>query len=198
MTDLEDLTVLPAVQAFEASQLKDYLPPFKAGDSLRVHLRIVEGERSRLQVFEGVCIGRSGSGVRETVTIRRTSYGLGMERVLPLHSPIVEKIEVTRRGRVRRGKLYYLRSLTGKKARITEASRDDYKKVTKAAELAAAKPEVEEVPVEPEVAAVEETPVAPEASAASEATPEAAPEEPANDAPTEDAPAEETKSETDG
>jgi large subunit ribosomal protein L19 len=159
---MEERIVLPAVRAFEASQMKNNIPYFKAGDSLRLHLRIVEGERSRIQVFEGVCIGRSGSGFRETVTVRRTSYGLGMERILPLHSPVVEKIDVVRHGRVRQGKLYYLRNLTGKKARITEASREAIKKKMKKTESILEEQAAEETPARMD--AVAEEPALVEAS----------------------------------
>ncbi|KIH71051.1 50S ribosomal protein L19 [Salinicoccus roseus] len=101
-------------------QLKTDLPEFKAGDTVRVHVRIVEGSRERIQVFEGVVIKRRGGGISETFTARKISYGVGVERTFPVHSPKIEKIEVTRRGRVRRAKLYYLRNLRGKAARIRE------------------------------------------------------------------------------
>ncbi len=99
------------------------LPQFKPGDTVRVHFRIREGEKERVQVFEGTVIGRSGSGPRETFTVRKVSYGVGVERIFPLHSPRVEKIEVVRAGRVRRAKLYYLRKRLGKAARIAEERR---------------------------------------------------------------------------
>ena len=95
-------------------------PEFRAGDTVKVHAKIVEGNRERIQVFEGVVISRSGSGVRENFTVRRISYGVGVERTFPVHSPRIDKIEVARRGIVRRAKLYYLRNLTGKAARIRE------------------------------------------------------------------------------
>ncbi|WP_031548565.1 MULTISPECIES: 50S ribosomal protein L19 [Salinicoccus] len=101
-------------------QLKTDLPDFKAGDTVRVHVRIVEGSRERIQVFEGVVIKRRGGGISETFTVRKISYGVGVERTFPVHTPKIEKIEVTRRGRVRRAKLYYLRNLRGKAARIRE------------------------------------------------------------------------------
>jgi large subunit ribosomal protein L19 len=101
-------------------QLKTDLPEFKAGDTVRVHVRIVEGSRERIQVFEGVVIKRRGGGISETFTVRKISYGVGVERTFPVHTPKIEKIEVTRRGRVRRAKLYYLRNLRGKAARIRE------------------------------------------------------------------------------
>ena len=96
------------------------IPEFSPGDTLRVHAKIKEGERERVQVFEGVCIGRSGGGLNESFTVRKLSFGEGVERVFPVVSPMIEKIEVKRRGRVRRAKLYYLRGRTGKAARIAE------------------------------------------------------------------------------
>ena len=105
----------------EAESLKPSLPRFKAGDRVRVHVKVVEGEKSRIQVFEGDVIARrSGEGLRATFTVRKTSGGVGVERTFPLHSPNVDKIERVRRGRVRRAKIYYLRGLRGKKARIRE------------------------------------------------------------------------------
>ncbi|GAA3718989.1 MULTISPECIES: 50S ribosomal protein L19 [Salinicoccus] len=101
-------------------QLKTDLPDFRAGDNVRVHVRIVEGSRERIQVFEGVVIKRRGGGISETFTVRKISYGVGVERTFPVHSPKLERIELTRRGRVRRAKLYYLRNLRGKAARIRE------------------------------------------------------------------------------
>lgn len=108
------------IEELEKEQLRDDIPEFSPGDTVRVHAKIVEGTRERIQVFEGVVIARSGSGVRETFTVRRISYGTGVERVFPVHSPRIEKIQVVRRGIVRRAKLYYLRKLTGKAARIRE------------------------------------------------------------------------------
>ena len=107
----------------ERSQLRTDIPDFKPGDTVRVHVKVVEGVRERIQIFAGVVIARRGGGIRETFTVRRVSYGIGVERVFPLHSPRVAKIEVMRRGRVRRAKLYYLRNLTGKAARIRDAQR---------------------------------------------------------------------------
>ncbi len=101
---------------------KRELPAFEAGDTVRVHVRVTEGTRTRLQAYEGVVIGRKGSGLNESFTVRKISYGEGVERVFPLFSPMVEKVEVVRRGDVRRAKLYYLRGRRGKSARITEAS----------------------------------------------------------------------------
>jgi large subunit ribosomal protein L19 len=103
------------------------IPAFAPGDTLRVNVKISEGERERVQAFEGVCIARAGGGVNETFTVRKLSFGEGVERVFPLHSPVVDSIEVKRKGKVRRAKLYYLRGLTGKRARIAErtSSRGD-------------------------------------------------------------------------
>ena len=108
------------IEELEKEQLRSDIPQFKPGDTVRVHAKIVEGARERIQVFEGVVIARQGTGVRETFTVRRISYGTGVERVFPVHSPRIDKIEVMRRGIVRRAKLYYLRKLTGKAARIRE------------------------------------------------------------------------------
>ncbi|MDN5571477.1 MAG: 50S ribosomal protein L19 [Propionibacteriaceae bacterium] len=108
------------VSEIAASQLRDDIPDFRPGDSVRVHVRVVEGNRSRIQVFAGVVIARNGRGVGEAFTVRKVSFGTGVERTFPLHSPIIEKIEVERRGDVRRAKLYYLRGLRGKAAKIKE------------------------------------------------------------------------------
>ncbi|MEW4769084.1 50S ribosomal protein L19 [Staphylococcus aureus] len=108
------------IEAVTKSQLRTDLPSFRPGDTLRVHVRIIEGTRERIQIFEGVVIKRRGGGVSETFTVRKISSGVGVERTFPLHTPKIEKIEVKRRGKVRRAKLYYLRSLRGKAARIQE------------------------------------------------------------------------------
>lgn len=117
------MSVNPLIAKITESQLRDDIPEFRAGDSVRVHARIVEGSRERIQIFEGVVIKRRGEGVSETYTVRKISNGVGVERTFPLHTPRVEKIEVTRYGRVRRAKLYYLRALHGKAARIPERRR---------------------------------------------------------------------------
>ena len=104
----------------DAASLRDDIPDFRAGDTVKVHVKVVEGSKTRVQVFQGVVIARSGSGASETYTVRKVSYGVGVERTFPLHSPIVEKIEVVTRGDVRRAKLYYLRGLRGKAAKIRE------------------------------------------------------------------------------
>ncbi|HYM69878.1 MAG TPA: 50S ribosomal protein L19 [bacterium] len=108
------------LMAIERQQLKPGLPSFGAGDTVRVHMKVAEGGRERLQAFEGVVIARRGGGIREAFTVRRVSHGVGVERTFPLHSPRVEKIEILRKGRVRRAKLYYLREKIGKESRIKE------------------------------------------------------------------------------
>lgn len=108
------------VDQVAASALRDDIPDFRAGDTLKVHVNIVEGNRARVQVFQGVCIKVQGSGVGRTFTVRKVSFGVGVERTFPLHSPVIDKIEVATRGDVRRAKLYYLRSLRGKAAKIRE------------------------------------------------------------------------------
>ena len=108
----------PIIESIEKAQYRTGLPSFKAGDTVRVHAKIIEGDKERIQVFEGVVISRANSGNRASFTVRKISYGVGVERVFPLHSPRIDKIEVTTIGRVRRAKLYYLRSLSGKAARI--------------------------------------------------------------------------------
>ena len=108
------------IDAVEEQQLRTDLPEFNPGDTLKVHVRIREGEKERIQIFEGVCIAQKHGGVRETFTVRKISFGQGVERVFPIHSKIIDKIEVIRKGRVRRAKLYYIRELRGKAARIKE------------------------------------------------------------------------------
>lgn len=103
-----------------ANQLRTDIPDFRTGDTLAVHVRVIEGDKERLQVFQGVCIKRKGSGINETITVRKISNGIGVERIFPLHSPRLAMIEVKKQGRVRRAKLYYLRNLRGKAARIKE------------------------------------------------------------------------------
>ena len=108
------------IDAIEREQLREDLPVFKPGDTVRVHVKVIEGEKERIQVFEGVVLRRSGGSSRETFTVRKTSYGVGVERTFPIHSRRLDKIEVVTRGVVRRAKLYYLRELSGKAARIEE------------------------------------------------------------------------------
>src|SRR6266513_4941112 len=111
------------IESLEQRQLRSDLPPFKAGDSVRVHFQVIEGQRRRLPVFEGIVIKRQGAGARETFTVRKQSFGVGVERTFPLHSPKIEKIEVAAIGDVSRAKLYYLRGKVGKKARVREVQR---------------------------------------------------------------------------
>src|SRR3984957_4339230 len=109
-----------AIPALEQAQMRSDIPAFPPGDTLRVHVKVTEGSRSRIQVFQGIVIRRQGASSRETFTVRKVSYGVGVERTFPVHTPAIDKIEVVSRGRVRRAKLYYLRALRGKAARIRE------------------------------------------------------------------------------
>ena len=111
------------IENIEREQLRDDIPQFKAGDTVKVHFRVVEGNRQRTQIFQGIVIKRQGAGVRETFTVRKQSFGVGVERTFPLHSPKIEKIEVVMIGDVRRAKLYYLRQKVGKQARVREKQR---------------------------------------------------------------------------
>ena len=133
------------IETLERAQLRDNIPKFKAGDTVRVHFKVIEGQRQRIQVFEGVVIKRQGSGARETFTVRKQSFGVGVERTFPLHTPKIEKIEVAAVGDINRAKLYYLRGKVGKKARIRELRQD----VVRAPKGAAQQPAE---PAEPEVA----------------------------------------------
>jgi large subunit ribosomal protein L19 len=108
------------LEAITAAQLKTDIPDFRPGDTVKVHVKVVEGARTRVQVFEGICIARKGNGIGETFMVRKISFGVGVERTFPLHSPTIDKIELERKGDVRRAKLYYLRNLRGKAARIRE------------------------------------------------------------------------------
>jgi large subunit ribosomal protein L19 len=111
---------MSSLELVEAASLRSDIPDFQAGDTLKVHVRVVEGNRSRIQVFQGLCIKRSGSGVKATFTVRKISFGVGVERTFPVHTPVIEKIEVATRGDVRRAKLYYIRGRRGKAAKIKE------------------------------------------------------------------------------
>ena len=136
------------IEALERAQLRGDIPKFKAGDTVRVHFKVIEGQRQRIQVFEGIVIKRQGAGARETFTVRKQSFGVGVERTFPLHTPKIEKIEVAAVGDVNRAKLYYLRGKVGKKARIRELRQD----VVRAPKGATAEPvEVAEsdIPAEP-------------------------------------------------
>lgn len=108
------------LDSVEKTQLRDNIPAFQPGDTLRVHVRIKEGNKERIQAFEGICIARKHGGARETITVRKVSFGVGVERIFPLHATVIDHIDVVRRGKVRRAKLYYLRNLRGKAARIKE------------------------------------------------------------------------------
>ncbi|MGN6605721.1 MAG: 50S ribosomal protein L19 [Jatrophihabitans sp.] len=108
------------LDVLDTESLRSDVPDFRAGDTLKVHVRVIEGNRSRIQIFQGVVIRRQGGGIRETFTVRKVSFGVGVERTFPVHTPVIEKIEVVTRGDVRRAKLYYLRDLRGKAAKIKE------------------------------------------------------------------------------
>jgi large subunit ribosomal protein L19 len=135
----------------EQSYLRSDIPEFRPGDTVKVHVRVVEGNRERVQVFQGVVIRRQNGGLRETFTVRKISFGVGVERTFPVHSPSIAKLEVVSRGKVRRAKLYYLRELRGKKARIKERRLDDVKLAAlEAAAQAAQQPEHEDADDEPQ------------------------------------------------
>jgi large subunit ribosomal protein L19 len=155
------------IEQIERAQLRDGVPRFKAGDTVRVHFQVIEGERRRIQVFEGIVIKRQGSGVRETFTVRKQSFGVGVERTFPLHSPKIERIEVAAVGDVNRAKLYYLRGRVGKRARIREIRQDQRKgeKKLQASEEAPAATEPADVE-QPEAEAVEDTAAEPAAEPA--------------------------------
>ena len=138
----------------DAASLRKDIPQFRAGDELKIHVRVIEGSKSRLQVFQGIVIGRQGDGVRETFTIRKVSYGVGVERTFPVHTPVIEKIELVKKGDVRRAKLYYLRDLRGKAAKIRE-KRDG---VEGYGDGILSTPVAEVIAPEPVVEAVVETP----------------------------------------
>jgi len=170
------------IQDIEASQIRKGLPSFAPGDRVRVHFLVIEGNRKRPQVFEGVVIKRQGSGVRETFTVRKNSFGVGVERTFPLHSPKIEKLEVASRGRVRRAKLYYLRDRVGKAARVAERRwgiDEDMVSTTEAPQDASG--EVQE-PIEVEETAADQSAEATETETA-EATGTEAPEAEATEAP---------------
>ena len=143
------------IEQLERAQLRDGIPQFKAGDTVRVHFQVIEGERRRVQVFEGIVIKRQGAGVRETFTVRKQSFGVGVERTFPLHSPKIVKIEVGANGDVNRAKLYYLRGRVGKKARVREMRQDRVRAKPQAVEPVAAAPEPEPEAEELEAAETE-------------------------------------------
>jgi large subunit ribosomal protein L19 len=132
------------IQAVENRQLRSDIPKFQPGDTVRVHVKIKEGDKERIQAFEGVVIARKHSGVRESITVRKTSFGVGVERIFPLHASVIDRIDLVRHGRVRRAKLYYLRKLRGKAARIRE--RDTRSEVAAAAAAASSAPAVSSEP----------------------------------------------------
>ena len=172
------------IETLERSQLRKDTPRFKAGDTVRVHFRVIEGQRSRVQVFEGVVIKRQGAGVRETFTVRKQSFGVGVERTFPLHSPKVEKIDVVSIGDVNRAKLYYLRKKVGKKARVRELQQRDRVSSARAAEAVEEGSEGqvepdEEFPAEDEVGVQAEA----EAELAEAREPEEAPDDEAASGP---------------
>ena len=146
------------LDAIDSKSLRSDIPTFRPGDELKVHVKVIEGNKSRVQVFQGVVISRSGAGVRESFTIRKISYGVGVERTFPVHTPIIEKIEVVRKGESRRAKLYFLRNLTGKATKIKERRGADGELTVEAQYVAAvAETAKVEIKAEPEVAASEET-----------------------------------------
>jgi large subunit ribosomal protein L19 len=136
------------IETLERRQLRADRPQFKAGDTVRVHFRVIEGQRSRVQVFEGIVIKRQGAGARETFTVRKQSFGVGVERTFPLHSPKVEKIDVVSIGDVNRAKLYYLRKKVGKKARVREKQQRERVPSPRAAEASEPEAEAAEQPAE--------------------------------------------------
>jgi ribosomal protein L19 len=164
----------------DAASLRKDIPSFRSGDELKVHVRVIEGNKSRIQVFQGVVIARSGSGIRESFTIRKISYGVGVERTFPVHTPVIERIEIIRHGSARRAKLYYLRKLTGKATKIKERRGADGEIIVEPEYVPPVVSKKVEVPVvgeaaEPEAqvaeAVVEEVVVVP-AAAAEESTPD--------------------------
>jgi len=170
------------IESIEQRQLRKDVPRFKAGDTLRVHFQVIEGQRRRVQVFEGIVIKRQGSGARETFTVRKQSFGVGVERTFPVHSPKIEKIEVAAIGDVHRAKLYYLREKVGKKARVRELRQTP-------AQVAATKAEAEAIQAEAAAELAAQV-AAEEAAAAAEAEPELV-EESASEAVAEEPAAEE-------
>jgi large subunit ribosomal protein L19 len=168
------------IEQIEQRQLRPELPQFKAGDSVRVHFKVIEGQRQRIQVFEGIVIKRQGAGVRETFTVRKSSFGVGVERTFPLHSPKINKIDVISIGDVNRAKLYYLRAKIGKKARV-RAKHDQITKTPAAVAPESPEPEaVEPEAVEPE--AVEQESAEVESAEPEAAEPEVEVAEPADSA----------------
>ena len=180
------------IESIERAQMRR-VPRFKAGDTVRVHFQVIEGQRRRVQVYEGIVIKRQGSGVRETFTVRKQSFGVGVERTFPIHSPKIEKIEVGAIGDVNRAKLYYLRGRVGKKARVREVRYGSVRPESVEPELLEAPVEeapVDEAPVEEEAAELEPEAVEETAEVEAEAEPEAEVEETAEAEEAEAVPAE--------
>ena len=150
--------IMNVLDAVDAASLRKDIPQFRAGDELKIHVRVIEGSKSRIQVFQGIVMRRQGDGVRETFTIRKISYGVGVERTFPVHTPVIEKIELVKKGDVRRAKLYYLRDLRGKAAKIRE-KRDGVEGYGDGI-LSTPEPVVAAVVAAPVVEEVIETPVA--------------------------------------
>lgn len=170
------------LDAVDAVTLRKDLPTFRPGDELKVHVRVIEGNKSRIQVFQGLVIARQGSGARETFTVRKISYGVGVERIFPVHAPVIEKIELVRKGEVRRAKLYYLRELRGKAAKIRERRTADDLDAVYAAPVEAvveAPAVVEEVVAQVEEQVVETAPA--EAAATETASDQSASDQSASD-----------------
>ena len=142
------------LDAVDAVSLRKDIPSFRSGDELKVHVRVIEGTKSRIQVFQGVVIARSGSGIRESFTIRKISYGVGVERTFPVHTPVIERIEIVRHGSARRAKLYYLRKLTGKATKIKERRGADGEIIVEPEYVAPVVSKKVEVPVAGEAVAV--------------------------------------------
>ncbi len=176
------------LDAVDAASLRQDIPSFRSGDELKVHVRVIEGAKSRIQVFQGVVIARSGSGIRESFTIRKISYGVGVERTFPVHTPVIERIEIVRHGSARRAKLYYLRKLTGKATKIKERRGADGEIIVEPEYVPPVVSKKVEVPVVGEAVAV----VAAAAAVTEEATQEVAQAaEVTTDAPAADATASE-------
>lgn len=162
----------------DAASLRKDIPSFRSGDELKVHVRVIEGNKSRIQVFQGVVIARSGSGIRESFTIRKISYGVGVERTFPVHTPVIERIEIIRHGSARRAKLYYLRKLTGKATKIKERRGADGEIIVEPEYVPPVVSKKVEVPVEGEavepvaqvIEAVVEASAAPESAQAQAST----------------------------
>ena len=184
------------IESIEQRQLRTNLPPFKAGDTVRVHFQVIEGQRRRVQVFEGIVLKRQGAGVRETFTVRKQSFGVGVERTFPVHSPKIERIEVTAIGDVNRAKLYYLREKVGKRARVRTRRGVALPESELLVSAGAMPAEGEEVDEELVAEAAEEAPeeTSEEVEAPPETEPEPAAEEPAAEEPATEEPGPEPES----